>query len=103
MAKEKKDTLKKADASADEATKTKKAKKSEKKSKKDDGKKGNAVVKWFKDLKIEFKKVTWPSKHTVFVNTGIVLGTIVVSSLFIGLLDTGMLKLVELLLGLSQA
>ena len=94
MAKEKNDTLK------DE---TKKAKKTEKKSgKKADAKKGNAVTRWFKDLRIEFKNVSWPSWHTIFVNSGIVLGTIVISSAFIGLLDFGLLRLAEFLIGLSQ-
>lgn len=73
------------------------------KSKKDDGKKKpNRFVKWFKDLWIEFKHVTWPTKHTVLVNTGVVLGTIIISSVFVGLLDLGLLKLAEFLIGLSQ-
>ncbi|MBQ7003631.1 MAG: preprotein translocase subunit SecE [Oscillospiraceae bacterium] len=103
MAKEKKDTLKKADASAKEETK--KAKKSESKSKKDakkdEGKKGG-IIKWFRDLKIEFKNVTWPTKKTVFINTSVVLGTIVFASLVVGLLDFGLLELIKFLLGLSQ-
>ena len=94
MAKETNDTLK------DE---TKTAKKTEKKSgKKTEAKKGNPVVKWFKDLRIEFKNVSWPSWNTVFVNSGIVLGTIVISSAFVGLLDFGLLRLAEFLIGLSQ-
>lgn len=107
MAKDKKTTLEKADASAKEATK--KAKKNDKKSgKKNDGKKQNGFVrffkgiaKWFRDLKIEFRNVTWPSWHTTSVNTGIVLATIVASSVLVGLLDSGMLKLMQFLLGLG--
>ncbi len=107
MAKEKKNTLETSDASAKEATK--KAKKNDKKSgKKNDGKKQNAFVrffkgigKWFRDLKIEFKNVTWPTWHTTSVNTGIVLATIVASSIVIGLLDSGAIKLMQFLLGLG--
>jgi len=36
------------------------------------------------------------------INSGIVLGTIVISSLFVGLLDTGLLELMKFLLGLAQ-
>ena len=39
-----------------------KEKKTSDKSKK---KKQNRIVKWFKDLKTEFKKVVWPSKKKV--------------------------------------
>ncbi len=107
MAKDKKTSLEKTDASAKEATK--KAKKNDKKSgKKGDDKKQNGFVrffkgigKWFRDLRIEFKNVTWPTWHTTSVNTGIVLATIVVSSIFVGLLDSGMLKLMQFLLGLG--
>ncbi len=108
MAKEEKDTLKDAGASAKEEKKaakknTKKAQKHDKKSKKDEGKKQNRVARWFRDLKIEFRNVTWPTRHTVLVNTGIVLATIVVSSAFVGLLDAGMYKLFQFLLELSQS
>lgn len=109
--KENKDTLEKTEASAKKAEK--KAKKNDTKSKgaksgKDGGKKPNAFVrffkaigKWFHDLRIEFKNVTWPTWHTTSVNTGVVLATIVISSTFIGLLDSGLLKLMEFLLGLG--
>lgn len=71
--------------------KAKEAKTSEK------SKKPNKVVKWFKDLKIEFKKVTWPSKQTVVNNTSVVLSLVVVMSVFVGLLDAGLLALMNLI------
>jgi len=46
--------------------------------------------------------VTWPTKQTVMINSGIVLGTILISSLFVGLLDTGLLELMKFLLNLGQ-
>ena len=78
-----------------------KEKKAKKDAKKDD-KKSGGIGKCFKDLKTEFKMVTWPTWHTVLVNSGIVLGTIVVSSLFVGLLDSGLLALMKYLLSLAQ-
>lgn len=106
MAKDKKKTPETAEASAPETTKsTKKAKNAEKKSKKNDAKKLNvfqSIAKWFRDLRTEFKNVTWPSWNTVAVNTSVVLTVIVAGSIVVGLLDSGVLKLLELLIGLSQ-
>ncbi len=100
MAKEKKDAL---NQTEDSEKKTKKAKGSKKNAKKDNGKKGNGVVRWFRDLRIEFKNVTWPTRKTVTINTSVVLVTVAVASIVVGLLDTGMLKLMEFLIGLSQS
>ena len=68
------------------------------KKKKSGAKKPNRVVKYFKDLKSEFKKVVWPSKKTVFNNTGVVLVTMVISGLFIWGIDSLFVKLLELLI-----
>lgn len=70
---------------------------SEKKSEKSTQKKPGKIRKWFKDLKIEFKKVVWPSKKTVADNTSVVVGVIALSAVLVGLLDTGFLELMRLL------
>lgn len=101
MAKEKKDALEEKKAKKDTSKKTEKSSKKDKTDKKEE-KKTSGVAKWFKELRIEFKNVTWPTRQTVMVNSGIVLGTIVIASLFVGLLDTGLLELVKFLLGLAQ-
>ena len=67
--------------------------KDDKKEKK--SKKQNGLVKWFKDLKSEFKKVVWPTKKTVFNNSVVVFVTMIVFAVFTFLLDTGFLKLFE--------
>ena len=105
MAKKEKDAL--TEISTEKETKKEKKAKAEKSDKnkkngKKDEKKSGGIGKWFSDLKREFKMVTWPTKQTVMVNSGIVLGTIVISSLFVGLLDTGLLELMKFLLGLAQ-
>lgn len=69
---------------------------SEKKSgKKEPGK----IRKWFKDLKVEFKKVVWPSKKTVVNNTSVVVGVIVLAAVIVGALDQGFLALFRLIYG----
>lgn len=74
-----------------------KEKKDKKKSEKPEKKEPNKVSKWFKDLKIEFKKVVWPSKKTVFDNTSVVLAVVVASAVLVGLLDSGFLALMRLI------
>ena len=82
---------------------TKNEKKTSEKSKdKAKKKKPNRIVKWFKDLKSEFKKVVWPSKKKVFNNTFVVLVTMVISSVFVGGLDYGLLKLFRFLINLGE-
>ena len=56
-------------------SKTKEKKTSDKSKKK----KPNRIVKWFKDLKSEFKKVVWPSRKKVFNNTFVVLVVLVIA------------------------
>jgi preprotein translocase subunit SecE len=51
------------------------------------------IRKWFRDLKIEFKKVVWPTKKTVVNNTSVVVGVIVLSAAVVGALDEGFLAL----------
>lgn len=71
--------------------------KQEKNNKKSEKKQPNKVAKWFKDLKIEFRKVVWPSKKTVIDNTAVVLAVVVASAVLVGLLDTGFLNLLRLI------
>ncbi|MBO5162901.1 MAG: preprotein translocase subunit SecE [Ruminococcus sp.] len=71
--------------------------KKDKKEKKSEKKQPNKVAKWFKDLKIEFKKVVWPTKKTVINNTSVVLAVVVASAVLVGLLDTGFLNLMRLI------
>ena len=78
-------------------SKTKEKKTSDKSKKK----KPNRIVKWFKDLKSEFKKVVWPSRKKVFNNTFVVLGVLVIARVFVGGLDLGLLKLFSFVLNLG--
>lgn len=55
-------------------------------------------AKYFRELKSEFKKVTWPTRKQVFKNTVAVLTTIVISSVGIWALDLLFSFLWELML-----
>ena len=58
-----------------------------------------SVLKFFRDLKGEFKKIVWPSKKQVINNTVIVIAAVVVIGLCISLIDLGLSFLVKLFLG----
>jgi len=56
-------------------------------------------VRWFKDARAEFKKVTWPTPKQTLNNTAIVLVVLTVSGLAIWGLDQLLSFLFRLLLG----
>lgn len=62
-------------------------------------KKTNGVVKYFRDLKAEVKKVVWPSKAQVLNNTGIVLAVVTICGLFLAGVDSLLSLAVKALLG----
>ena len=80
------------------------SKKSGKNKKGDKEKKGffSRIAGWFKDLKKEFKKVVWPDRKKVFNNTLVVVIVVVIGSVLVGLIDSGLLKLMQFLMGLSN-
>lgn len=81
-----------------EDTTSEKKDKKEKKSKKEP----NKIVKWFKELRIEFKKVVWPTKETVINNTAVVLAVVAGSAIIVGALDFGFLHLLSIIYTLGK-
>ena len=57
------------------------------------------IVLFFRDYKSEVKKIVWPNIREVLKNTGIVLIMCLLIGVFIWLLDFGLGKLLELILG----
>ena len=73
----------------------------EKKVEKKTEKKRRSIFTWFREMKSELKKVTWPSASQIYKNTVIVLIVCAVFAVITGLMDlgleTGVSKLIELL------
>ena len=67
------------------------------KSKGKKGNKPNGVVKYFKDLKSEIKKVTWPSWGKVLNNTFVVLVGMCASAIIIWGIDSALTALLKLM------
>lgn len=71
------------------------------KKEKANAKKPNRVVKFFKDLKSELKKVVWPNRKTVVNNTGIVLAVMLIVGLFLTGVDTALGFVVQKLISIG--
>ena len=53
---------------------------------------------FFREVKIELMKVTWPSKKQTIGSTSVVLILVALIALFLGLVDLGLSRLVRLIL-----
>ena len=58
----------------------------------------NRIKEFFKEVKIEVKKVVYPSKDELIGSTWVVIVAVVAVSLFLGVVDLGLSKLVSGLL-----
>ncbi len=56
-------------------------------------------VKFFRDLKGEFRKITWPTVAATTRNTGVTLAMCALMGAFICLIDLGLGQLIKLMLG----
>lgn len=63
-------------------------------------KSGARAMKYWRDLKGEYKKITWPAFKAVAKNTGITLFVCALAAIFICAVDIGLSELVNLLLKL---
>jgi preprotein translocase subunit SecE len=55
-----------------------------------------AIVRFFKDLRGETKKIVWPDGKTVLKSTGLVLAVVVAFTVVIWLIDLGLSKSIDL-------
>jgi preprotein translocase subunit SecE len=58
----------------------------------------NRVTDFFKEVKVEIKKVVYPTREELIGSTWVVIITVLVISLFLGIVDMGLSKLVKVTL-----
>jgi preprotein translocase subunit SecE len=56
------------------------------------------VQQFFREVAGEFRRVTWPSRAEVARSTVVVLAVVVVLALYLGAVDVGLSKVVEVIL-----
>jgi len=53
---------------------------------------------YFREVYMEAKRVTWPAKKDALKGTYIVLITVVITALFLGIVDIGLSKIIHALI-----
>jgi preprotein translocase subunit SecE len=58
----------------------------------------DSIKEYFREVYLETKRVTWPSKKDAMKGTYIVLITVVIAAIFLGIVDVGLAKIIQVLL-----
>jgi preprotein translocase subunit SecE len=53
------------------------------------------VQEFFREVMLEFRRVTWPSRQELTNSTAVVIVVTVILAFFLGLVDIGLTKVVE--------
>jgi preprotein translocase subunit SecE len=56
-------------------------------------------IQFLREVKVELKKVTWPSRKQTLGSTAVVIILVVVISLFLGVVDIGLSSLIRVVIG----
>ncbi len=54
---------------------------------------------FLKEVKIELKKVVWPTRKDTIASTSVVLIIVTIIAIFLGLVDLGLSRIIRLILG----
>ena len=58
----------------------------------------NKLKEFFREVKVEFKKVVFPTKDELIGSTWVVIITVLIISVFLGIVDLGLTRLVGMAL-----
>ena len=53
---------------------------------------------FFREVRVELKKVTWPSRKETIASTSVVLITVFLVGFYLGIVDLGLSRLIKILL-----
>ncbi|MDY6854846.1 MAG: preprotein translocase subunit SecE [Thermodesulfobacteriota bacterium] len=56
-------------------------------------------IQFLKEVRIELKKVVWPSRKDTIGSTSVVLLVVIIVAAFLGLVDLGLSRLIRIVLG----
>jgi len=56
------------------------------------------IKQFFREVRVELKKVTWPSRKETIASTSVVLITVIMVAFFLGIVDLGLSRLVRIFL-----
>lgn len=58
----------------------------------------NKVKEFFREVKVEMKKVVFPTREELIGSTWVVIITVIIMSIFLGIIDLGLSKMVSIAL-----
>jgi preprotein translocase subunit SecE len=53
---------------------------------------------FFREVRVELKKVTWPSRKETIASTSVVLITVILVAFYLGIVDLGLSRLIRVFL-----
>jgi preprotein translocase subunit SecE len=53
---------------------------------------------FFREVRVELKKVTWPSRKETIAATSVVLITVILVAFFLGIVDLGLSRIIKIFL-----
>lgn len=56
------------------------------------------VAQFFREVKIEIKKISWPQRNETIASTSIVIIIVLIIGMFLGMVDVGLARLVKIIL-----
>lgn len=56
------------------------------------------ISQFFREVRVEMKKVTWPSRKETLASTSVVLITVIIMAFFLGIVDLGLSRLIKIFL-----
>ena len=59
----------------------------------------NQIKRFLKGARVELSKVTWPTPKEALASTSVVIVVVIIMSLFLGIVDLGLTKIIRLVLG----
>ncbi len=59
----------------------------------------DATLQFLREVRVELKKVTWPSRKQTIGSTAVVLLLVILVSIFLGIVDFGLSSLIRLVIG----
>jgi preprotein translocase subunit SecE len=57
------------------------------------------AMQFLRESRVELRKVTWPTSKEALASTSVVIVVVIIVSMFLGVVDFGLTKLVRLVLG----
>jgi len=56
------------------------------------------VSQFFREVKIEIKKISWPQRNETIASTSVVIIIVFIIGMFLGIVDVGLARLVKIIL-----